>query len=60
MLKEIILSALIATPLGLAMFVGVIYFVVLVIREIRTRHLARIEAIDEDLSEAGWEEVVYR
>lgn len=59
MLKELILSILLATPLGLALLTGVIYFIVLVIREIRKWRLARTEASDEDLSEIEGEEVVY-
>ena len=58
MLKELILSILLATPLGLALLTGVIYFIVLVIREIRMWRLARTEA-DEDLPEIEGEEVVY-
>lgn len=60
MLKEVILSALIATPLGLALLIGVIYFIVLVIREVHMWRLARTEAFDEDLPEIDGEEVVYR
>lgn len=59
MLKELILSILLATPLGLALLTGVIYFIVLVIREIRKWCLARTEASDEDLPEIEGEEVVY-
>lgn len=58
MLKEVILSALIATPLGLALLIGVIYFIVLVIRKIRMWLLARTEASDENLPDEG-EEGVY-
>lgn len=60
MLKEVILSALIATPLGLALVIGLIYFFVLVVREAHMWRMARIEAFDEeDLLEIEGEEVVY-
>ena len=59
MVKEVILSVLFATPLGLALLIGVIYFIVLVIREIRMWLLARTEASDEDLPEIEGEEGVY-
>jgi uncharacterized membrane protein len=60
MLKELILSILLATPLGLALLIGVIYFIVLVIREIRMwRQARRTEVSDEDLPEIEGEEVVY-
>ena len=61
MVKEVILSVLFATPLGLALLTGVICFIVLVIREIRMWCLARTEASDsdEDLPEIEGEEVVY-
>ena len=59
MLKELILSILLATPLGLALLTGVIYFIVLVIREIRKWRLARTEASDENLPEIEGEEAVY-
>lgn len=59
MLKELILSILLVTPLGLALLIGVIYFIVLVIREIRMWRMARTEAFDEDLPEIEGEEVVY-
>lgn len=61
MLKEIILSALIATPLGLALLIGLGYFIILLIREARKWRMARIEAFDdEDFPEIDGEEVVYR
>lgn len=59
MLKELILSILLVTPLGLALLIGVIYFIVLVIREIRKWRLARTEASDENLPEIEGEEGVY-
>lgn len=59
MLKEVILSILFATPLGLALVVGLVYFIVLVIREARVWQMARTEASDEDLPEIEGEEVVY-
>ena len=61
MLKEVILSALIATPLGLALLIGLGYFIILLIREARKWRMARIEASDsdEDLPEIEGEEVVY-
>lgn len=61
MLKEVILSALIATPLGLALLIGLGYFIILLIREARKWRMARIEAFDdEDFPEIDEEEVVYR
>lgn len=59
MLKELILSILLVTTLGLALLIGVIYFIVLVIREIRKWRLARTEASDENLPEIEGEEAVY-
>lgn len=59
MLKELILSILLATPLGLALLIGLVYFIVLVIREARIWRMARTEASDEDLPEIEGEEVVY-
>lgn len=60
MLIELILSILIATPLGLALLIGVIWFIVLVVREIRKWRQARIEAFDdEDLPVIEGEEVDY-
>ena len=61
MLKEVILSALIATPLGLALLIGLGYFIILLIREARKWRMARTEASDsdEDLPEIEGEEVVY-
>lgn len=61
MLKELILSILLATPLGLALLIGLGYFIVLVIREAREWRMARIEAFDdEDFPEIDGEEAVYR
>lgn len=61
MLKEVILSALIATPLGLALLIGLGYFIILLIREARKWRMARIEAFDdEDFPEIDGDEVVYR
>lgn len=60
MLKELVLSALIATPLGLALVIGLIYFFVLVAREAHMWRMARNEVFDEDLPEIEGEEVVYR
>lgn len=59
MLKELILSILLATPLGLALLIGLGYFIILLIREIRKWRLARTEASDEDLPEIEGEEGVY-
>ena len=61
MLKELILSILLATPLGLALVIGLGYFIILLIREARKWRMARIEAFDdEDFPEIDGEEVVYR
>ena len=61
MMKEVILSILFATPLGLALVVGLGYFIFLVIREARMWRQARDEAFDnEDLPEIVGEEVIYR
>ena len=61
MLKELILSILLATPLGLALLIGLGYFIILLIREARKWRMARIEAFDdEDFPEIDGEEVVYR
>lgn len=61
MLKELILSILLATPLGLALLIGLGYFIILLIREARIWRMARIEAFDdEDFPEIDGEEVVYR
>ncbi len=59
MLKELILSILLATPLGLALLIGLGYFIILLIREARIWRMARTEASDEDLPEIEGEEVVY-
>lgn len=59
MLKELILSILLATPLGLALVIGLGYFIILLIREARIWRMARTEASDEDLPEIEGEEVVY-
>lgn len=61
MLKELILSILLATPLGLALLIGLGYFIILLIREARKWRMARIEAFDdEEFPEIDGEEVVYR
>lgn len=61
MLKEVILSILLATPLGLALLIGLGYFIILLIREARKWRMARIEAFDdEEFPEIDGEEVVYR
>lgn len=59
MLKELILSILLATPLGLALLIGLGYFIILLIREARIWRMARTEASDEDLPEIEGEEGVY-
>ncbi len=59
MLKELILSILLATPLGLALVIGLGYFIILLIREARIWRMARTEASDEDLPEIEGEEGVY-
>ena len=59
MLKELILSSLLATPLGLALVIGLGYFIILLIREARIWRMARTEASDEDLPEIEGEEGVY-
>ncbi len=59
MLKELILSILLATPLGLALLTGRGYFIRLLSREARRWRMARTEASDEDLPEIEGEEVVY-
>jgi hypothetical protein len=59
MLKELILFILLATPLGLALLIGLGYFIILLIREARIWRMARTEASDEDLPEIEGEEVVY-
>lgn len=59
MLKELILSILLVTPLGLALLIGLGYFIILLIREARIWRMARTEASDEDLPEIEGEEVVY-
>lgn len=61
MLKELILSILLATPLGLALLIGLGYFIILLIRKARKWRMARIEAFDdEEFPEIEGEEVVYR
>ena len=61
MLKEVILSILFATPLGLALVIGLGYFIILLIREARIWRMARIEAFDdEEFPEIDGEEVTYR
>ncbi len=59
MLKELILFILLATPLGLALLIGLGYFIILLIREARIWRMARTEASDEDLPEIEGEEGVY-
>ena len=59
MLKELILSILLTTPLGLALLIGLGYFIILLIREARIWRMARTEASDEDLPEIEGEEGVY-
>lgn len=59
MLKELILSILLATPLGLALLIGLGYFIILLIREARIWRMARTEASDENLPEIEGEEGVY-
>lgn len=60
-LKEVALGILFGTPLGLALLIGLGYFIILLIREARIWRMARTEASDsdEDLPEIEGEEVVY-
>jgi hypothetical protein len=62
MLKELILSILIATPLGLTMVIGILWLIREAWRWHRMWHQAREEAFDDDddLPEIEGEEVVYR
>lgn len=61
MLKEVILSALIATPLGLALLIGLLWLIRYGLRWCRMWRMARIEAFDdEDFPEIDGEEAVYR
>lgn len=62
MLKEILLSILIATPLGWAAVIGLIWIVWRVIKEVNMWRLAweAAQDPDEDELDAEWEEVVYK
>ncbi len=56
-LKEVIMSALIATPLGLTILIGIIYFIYLVAKEARKWRLARAEAFADDAEDAEYEAI---
>lgn len=57
MLKELILSALIATPLGLALVIGLIWLIREACRGLRMRRMARFDADDAEPQDAEWEAV---
>ena len=58
MLKEIILSALFATPLGLALVIGLLWLLQYGFRWLRLQRLARADEADEP-TDADCEEAVY-
>lgn len=62
MLKEILLSILIATPLGWAAVIGLIWIVWRVVKKVNMWRLAweAAQDPDEDELDADWEEVVYQ
>lgn len=61
MLEEIILSALFATPVGLAMVIGLLWLLREGFRWIRMRRLVKAAAEEAvEPLDADWEEVVYR
>lgn len=57
MLKELILSALIATPLGLALVIGLLWLIREACRGLRMRRMARFAADNAEPQNAEWEAV---
>ena len=61
MLKEVLLSVLIATPLGWAAVIGVIWIIWRVAKEVNMWRLAweAAQGPDEDELDADWEDATY-
>ncbi len=60
-LKEVALGILLATPLGLALLIGILWLIRAGWRRARLWRLDRADAADTwDPEDAEWEEVVYR
>lgn len=60
-LKEVALGILFATPLGLALLIGILWLIRAGWRWARLWHMAKADASDSwEPEDADWEEVVYR
>ena len=60
-LKEVVLGIMFATPLGLALLIGILWLIRAAWRWCRMWRLARADAADTwEPEDAEWEEVVYR
>ena len=60
-LKEVALGILLATPLGLALLIGILWLIRAGRRWARLWRMARTDAADTwEPKDADWEEVVYR
>lgn len=57
MLKELILSALIAMPLVLTLVIGLMWLIREACRGLRMRRMARADADDAEPQDAEWEAV---
>ena len=60
MLREVMLSILLATPIGIALVIVLLRLLWVGLRDWRTWRMLRKEDAADDETDAEWEEVVYR